>query len=194
MAVTAQPVRADLLTYEQYLAEGGINRRYDIVDGVRIWMTNPTRRHERILLNIARMFHDYETSSATGKAFVAPCDVLITRQPLRTRQPDVLFISQGRLAQCAPDTDPAPLEPAPELVVEILSPNETRRAREAKITDYCAIGVQECWVISPSTESVEVLRLSPAGMETAAVYTSGQALQSRTFPTLTVPDAGMFAP
>src|SRR5262245_31583261 len=110
MAVAEKAVRSLPLTYEEYLAEGEINRRYDINDGVRLWMTNPTRRHRRILLKVAELLHGYERAAGRGATLVAPCDVLIRRGPLRTRQPDVIFISHAQLANCAPATDPAPLE------------------------------------------------------------------------------------
>ncbi|HZP81167.1 MAG TPA: hypothetical protein VFB21_05995 [Chthonomonadaceae bacterium] len=41
------------------MAEGEINTRYDILDGVRIYMTNPTRRHQRILNNWCLPGTDY---------------------------------------------------------------------------------------------------------------------------------------
>jgi hypothetical protein len=54
MAVATRNASSSLLTYEQYMAEKEIYRRYDILDGVRIFMTNPNARHQRIVLRIAR--------------------------------------------------------------------------------------------------------------------------------------------
>ncbi len=193
MAIAAKNLTPQTLTYEQYIAEGEIKKRYDIVDGVRIFMPNPTRRHQRIIGNVYTLLRDYERISGRGQALIAPCDVLIRRHPLRTRQPDALFISNEQLARCGEDSDPAPLEAAPELVVEILSPTETRRLRDAKIADYRAIGVQECWVVSPEAETVEVLRLTPEHAETVAVYSNSQTLRSALFPDLTAAVAGIFA-
>lgn len=182
-----------LLTYEAYLAEEPINQRYDILDGVRIFMANPTRQHQNILGNIFEGFRAYERRSRLGKAYMAPCDVLIRRNPLRTRQPDVLFITHRQLAQCDPDTEPAPLLAAPELIVEILSPSETRRTRSDKIEDYRRVGVQERWVVYPDTETVEVLRLTAVGVETVATYGPADTVQSAPFLDLTIPVADIFA-
>jgi Uma2 family endonuclease len=193
MAIAPQTTSAETLTYEDYMAEGEINRRYDILDGVRIYMTNPTRRHQRILGNIYILLRNYEFASGWGQALMAPCDVLIRRNPLRTRQPDVLFISNAQLARCGDPADPAPLEAAPELVVEILSPTETRAIRSDKLADYQSVGVQECWVVSPDTQTVEVLRLTPELVESVATYENDQTLRSVVFPDLTVPVAEMFA-
>jgi Uma2 family endonuclease len=144
------------------------------------------------LFNVARKLADYESQSGRGQAILAPCDVLIRREPLRTRQPDALFISHERLAQCSDENDPAPLFAAPELVVEILSPSETPRMREDKIADYCRVGVQECWIVNQDTETVEALRLTATGAESIATYDQSQALRSAVFPDLTVAVAAIF--
>src|SRR5581483_5756520 len=136
MAIAKQPEPAPLLTYEAYIAEGEICKRYDILDGVRMDMPNPTRRRQDIAGNIYEALRAYQRASGRGRTFFAPCDVLIRRKPLRTRQPDVLFISHEQLAKCSDENDPAPLFAAPELVVEILSPSETPRMREDKVADY----------------------------------------------------------
>lgn len=192
MAITAQEAKTKILTYEDYMQEEETNFRYDIVDGVRITMPNPTRLHQKAAMNILENFRSYERVTHSGEAFIAPCDVLITRVPLRTRQPDVLFISKTQLAKCADPADPSALEAAPELVVEILSPSETRKIREEKIRDYCAIGVKECWLVRMGDQTVEALRLTSDGAETVAVYSIGQTARSDCFPDLALPVSDIF--
>jgi Uma2 family endonuclease len=191
MAVAAEQL-APPLTYEAYLAEGEVMKRYDILDGLRIYMTNPTRRHQRFLRAIARRLEDFETQYGRGLCLVAPQDVLIRRSPLRTRQPDVLFISHEQLAKCAPETDQQPLLAAPELVVEILSPSETARTRAEKIRDYCSVGVRECWVVQPEARTIEVLRLSTSGAESVVVAGTGDDIRSVTWPELSLAVAQVF--
>ena len=186
------PQPPTLLTYEAYLAEGEVNRRYDILEGVR-YMTNPTRYHQFRLRKIARAFEDYEETSGQGQCVVAPCDVLIRRRPLRTRQPDVLFISNERLAQNPPDNDPTPLSPAPELVVEILLPSDTPSVLTEKLTDYASVDVLECWVISPTLRTVEVLQRAGKTWASIATYRMGETAQSLLFPDLKVQVAAIFA-
>ena len=182
-----------LLTYEQYMAEGEVHARYDIIDGERHLMTNPTRRHQRVVGNIYDPLRAYEKQNAQGQVILAPCDVLVSRNPLRTRQPDILFIGNERLAQNGDENEPAPLIAAPELVVEVLSDTEYRSIREAKIRDYCAVDVREAWMVSPQAETVEVLRLSADGAETVAIYGRHQTLQCLTFPNLFIALADVFA-
>ena len=185
VATAPQQAPTKLLTYADYMAEGEINRRYDIIDGERIFMTQPTDGHQDVVLNIAELLRAYQRRAKTGKTMISPCDVFIAGDPLRTRQPDVLFASRER---CAGRTsnNASPWSPAPELVVEVLSPSDTRSVRLAKVADYCTVDVKECWLVGPLAETVEVLRLTPDGPEQAALYGAGQTLQSLTFPDLTL--------
>ena len=191
MAIAIQNL-SQLLTYEQYLNEGVIKLRYDILDGVRI-VSNPTSRHQDILLNLGEAFRDYQRKQKTGRVQIAPRDVLIRRAPLRTRQPDVLFISMTRLAQNPPNTDPAPISPAPELVVEILSPSDTKKVLAAKIADYQSVNVLECWVVSLRARTVEVLSLTAEEVESVRVYDEMETVQSVQFPDLQVAVADILA-
>ena len=181
------------LTYDAYLREGEVHRRYDILDGVRQFMTNPTRLHQEILLSIANLLRGYSRTSRAGKAYIAPCDVLIHRFPLRTRQPDVLFISNERAAKNPPVTDPAPLDPAPELVVEIISPSGSVGVLAAKLADYQKVGVRECWIVEPERKTVELLSISDAGFDSAGIFLDSTRLISRVFPDLEIAVADVFA-
>ena len=183
----------DLLTYEDYLSEGEINLRYDILDGERFFMANPTRRHQRIQRKIILLFAPFEEATGLGETIGAPCDVLITRVPLRTRQPDVLFISRERLAQNLPVDNPAPLDPAPELVVEIVSPSDTPAVLREKLADYGRANVRECWVLRHALQTIEVLRLTRENAESAAIYGVGSRVQSVVCPALSVSVTQVFA-
>ncbi len=193
MTITSEKAIVPQLTYAQYLAEGETSRRYDILNGVRVWMPNPTVRHRDVLFNIASAFKAFSRASDAGRMVVAACDVLITYEPLHLRQPDVLFISHARFGDRDP-LDRDALNPAPELVVEVLSPSDTRKVLAEKIRDYRSVSVQECWVVSLGTRTAEVLRLTPQGERSLAVYGETETVRSEIFPGLLVPVAAIFAP
>ncbi len=190
------------MTYEEYLAGPEEMARYDIIDGIKVYrlygsgeklLPNPTRSHQRVQKNLVSPFHDFEKRTRAGQIIIAPCDVLITRSPLHTRQPDLLFISGERLAKNPPSDDPAPLSPAAELVVEIVSPSDKPSVLAAKIADYRTVDVREVWVVRAETHTVEVVRLTLDEIETVAVYGRGQTVTSLTFPGLAVAIDDIFA-
>lgn len=188
------------MTYEEYLASPEEMARYDILDGWKVYrlygeehVSNPTRRHQRIVANILNALRQYERMQ-TGEVIAAPCDVLVIRSSrLRARQPDVLFISMERLAQNPPADNPAPLSPAPELVVEILSPSDKPAVLAAKLADYRMVDVREVWVVHTETQTVDVVRLTVDEIKTIASYGAGETVVSAAFDGLTVHADDIFA-
>ncbi len=176
------------MTYEEYLVSPEEMSRLDIVDGWKVYrlygekqLANPTRDHQDFQGNIYVAFRSYASATKQAKAIQAPCDVRITLRPLRKRQPDVLLISKARLAQNPPSSNPAPLAPAPELVVEIVSPSDKPSVLAAKIADYRAVGVQEAWVVRSGLQTVEVLRLTVDEIESVRTYSLEEAVSSFSF-------------
>jgi Uma2 family endonuclease len=193
MAIARPPQRVRLLTYEAYIAEGEVLARYDIIDGERLFMTNPTRWHQDVQSNLADILKAYGRRTGRGRMYLAPCDILISRQPLRTRQPDVLFISNEQLALNGSKYEAAPLTAAPELVVEIVSPSNSPRNLEAAIADYRSVGVKECWLVDLVERTVEVLQLSENSAESAGTFAVGDEFTSVAFTNLSVCVAEIFA-
>lgn len=197
MAMTTEapaPMLTNELTDDAYMAEPAVYGRYEIVNGVRIFMPGATWDHQDIAGNLADLLRAYARSSAIGKVVFAPFDVLIRRLPkMQVRQPDLLFISNARLAQVGGRPAKGPLEAAPEIVVEIVSDSETQRILGDEIADYVEIGVSECWVVRPDAETVEVLTLAGGGASSAAVYGPGEMVQSVAFAGLAVSVADVLA-
>ncbi len=71
------------------------------------------------------------------------------------RQPDISFVSQERLParfRSYPDL-------APDLAIEIVSPNDKFYEGEARIRDYQQAGVRLVWIVNPFSRTVDVYRL-----------------------------------
>ena len=175
------------LTYEEYLKGPEIKARYDIVDGVMIMPPSPTLEHQKILRQLFRVVDRFVAEQQLGEVLFAPLDVLVRQEPLRTRQPDLLFVSNQRsgiLGQI--------IEGAPDLVAEILSPANTRSDLEAKMGDYATLGVRECWLISPEARSVETLSLTEGVWNRVAIFGLGDQVQSEVLSGLVFPVADLF--
>jgi Uma2 family endonuclease len=188
------------MTYEEYISGSEEMARYDIIDGWKVYrlygdkqLPNPTREHQQIQGNLYLALRRFAQESRQGQAIMSPCDVLITLRPWHSRQPDVLFISSERLVQNPPPDEPDPLSPAPELVVEIVSPSDTASVLAAKITDYRSVAVQEVWIVRSGDQTIEVMRLSAEQAETTDVYGQGDAAVSQVFPGLAVPVGSIFS-
>jgi Uma2 family endonuclease len=80
---------------------------------------------------------------------------------------------------------------APQLVVEVLSPGNTRRERERKLADYASLGVPEMWVVSPEARTVEVLYLESGFLRSALILAQG-VLEPKQFPGVQIQIAGIW--
>jgi Uma2 family endonuclease len=168
------------LTYQEYLDLPEMKARYSIIDGELVMAAAPTTEHQRAILELALKLTPFTRERRLGEVFIAPLDIVIRRDPLRTRQPDLLFVSNARRYIIGQQV----IEGGPDLVIEILSPTNTRRELEAKLQDYRAIGVREAWVISPQARTVEVLQLSASGLERSGLYGLGDFIVSQVLPEL----------
>jgi Uma2 family endonuclease len=183
------------LTFADYLLLPTITQRYDIIDGELAMSAAPTPRHQLIIANIFLPVHACLQTTHRGIVIFAPCDIVIRRDPLRTRQPDLFVFLRGRedIGDLQTLLEQPVLEVAPDLVIEIISKNETRRSRAEKIDDYRRIGVKECWIVSPQGQTVEVLRLSPEEMRTVGIYGVGMHVRSEMLEGLDLPVDAVFA-
>jgi Uma2 family endonuclease len=168
------------LTYDVYLAMPEMMARYSIIDGELIMDGAPSPAHQTVLLELSLKLAPFVRERQLGRVFLAPLDIVIRREPLRTRQPDLMFISNERRSIIGLQV----IEGGPDLVVEVLSPTNTRQELQEKLQDYRTIDVREAWVISPQARTVEVLQFSAEGIQRSGLYGLGDLIVSQVLPEL----------
>jgi len=107
------------------------------------------------------------------------------------RAPDISFVSRARLTAAGFKRSTRRFFPgAPDLAVEILSPNNTRREIDERLNDFFASGARLVWIINPETQSVEVCP-SPSKRELlgSGAFLDGEDL----LPGFRYPIADLFA-
>ena len=169
-----------ILDLEAYLATPLTRDRYDIVDGVRRKAPKPTVEHQLILMSVCVPLSKFVGERQLGVVIPGPVDLLIQREPLRIRQPDVLYVNAERTKiRGGRDLDGMQLlDVPPDLIVEIHTLGDTQPLIEERLEDYRSINVFECWLVNPETDTVEVLKLSPEGISTEVVYGPNDTLNS----------------
>lgn len=98
-----------------------------------------------------------------GQVLSAPIDVFL--DAYSAPQPDILFIKKERLHII--DLDEG-IMGAPDLVVEILSPNSVKRDRFEKKDLYEQFAVPEYWIVDPQNAPVEIYTLKDNRYELAS--------------------------
>ncbi|MBI2568431.1 MAG: Uma2 family endonuclease [Candidatus Schekmanbacteria bacterium] len=75
----------------------------------------------------------------------------------RVRAPDVLFVRQERLVGLPEDGF---LPFAPDLAVEVVSPDDSPREARDKANEWIAAGSQAVWTVDPATRTVTIYELA----------------------------------
>lgn len=131
--------------------------RYELVDGQLL------ERHMSIGSSIIATVINarltlYVLSHRLGWVFQADGGLQIfPGSPTKVRFGDGAFISRARSPQ-RPDT--GHLRVAPELVLEVVSPNDEAADVNEKVREYLAAGVLLVWVVYPESRSIDVYRPS----------------------------------
>lgn len=105
-------------------------------------------------------------------------------------EPDICYFGRDKADAFTPDQMHFP---APDLVVEILSPSTASRDRGVKFEDYAAHGVAEYWLIDPETETVEQYRLAGETYELVMKSRTGD-LESAAVAGFAIPIRAIFEP
>jgi Uma2 family endonuclease len=155
------------------------SNRYEIIDGELFVTRAPHWGHQKASTRITSRLDDWSVATGLGEAVQAPGLIFSDADNVI---PDLVWISQERLANGL-DTS-GHLIVAPELVVEVLSAGaeNERRDREAKLKLYSVRGVQEYWIINWRSSQVEVYRRQKAILTLVCTLFPGDELTSTLLP------------
>jgi len=168
-----------ILTYEEWLALPEVEGVEEVVNGEIVKMPPNKVIHADIVENLADLLKS-QVDRRTVQVRVSTFGLVIRRDPITTRVPDIaVFIRSNVIAQ------DAYIHSAPELVVEVLSPANTRAERAGKLRDYESLGVPEVWVVSPEAQTVEILLLQDGRLATTSLLREGQLKPTR-FPEVSI--------
>jgi Uma2 family endonuclease len=133
----------------------------ELVNG-RIVPLPPTGAdHGFVESRLTRRLSAYAEDTGRGEVMSGEAGIYIRRNPDTVRAPDAAFISNERLAQ---RKSPSFLDVAPELVVEVLSPDDRWSEVTEKIEDYFEAGVARVWIVDSKTRKLHAYR-SPTESE-----------------------------
>jgi Uma2 family endonuclease len=177
-------------TYDDYYS-WLFTERVELIFGKVLPMTAPNRMHQAMVRNLTVIFYTYFIDKSC-EFYPAPFDV---RLPVGIKkgkyttvvQPDLsVFCDQEKLDQKG-------AKGAPDLVVEILSPGNSRRDMKDKFEVYEMAGVREYWIFHPVDAFVLPYFLNEEGkfIGLPAVY-SPDILHSCIFPDLNFSLEGIF--
>lgn len=153
MATAPIPAPERLVTGDELLGLGV--SPCELVDG-RIESTAPTGfEHGWIEVSLAYALRAFVRERNLGWVPGGEVGVYTHRNPDTVRGADVAFVSRQRHPQ---RPSKGYLEVAPELIVEVLSPDDRWQDVRQKLEEYFAIGVERVWIVEPKNRAVLVYR------------------------------------
>ena len=177
-----EPDSSFTYTYADYL-QWKYEERLELFRGKIFKLSAPNTKHQIIVGNLTTAIITF-LKVKKCKAFPAPFDV---RLPVKNRkkdnevttvvQPDVCIIcDESKL-------DSRGCCGAPDLIVEILSPGNSKKEIRLKQELYEEAGVNEYWIVYPEEESIAVLLLNTNyKYDGAVLYASDEYIYSTAVP------------
>jgi len=131
----------------------------ELVNGRVVPMAPVDPIHGTLVARLGARLVAYVDETGRGVAMGGKVGLYTSHDPDTVRAVDALFISHERYARQGPGTF---LDVAPELVAEILSPEDRPGV---KIQEYLAIGVDRVWLVDRRRRQVRIYR-PPEHVET----------------------------
>lgn len=170
---------------ERFRNELDETTKAEFINGEVVVSSPAASEHNWTVLRIAMLLNAFVKKHGLGTVQVEKAMVSLTRNDY---EPDVSFWGN---AKAAAFQRRQMTFPAPDLVVEVLSPTTAATDRTIKFDDYAAHGVAEYWIVDPSLEIVEQYVLEPGGYQLAMKAGAGP-LRSRVLVGFDVPVRALF--
>jgi Uma2 family endonuclease len=177
---------ADYLTWR-------FKERVELIKGKIFKMSPaPTREHQAISRELSRIIANFFHRTKC-ELFTAPFDVRLTKINAKNVaiktvvQPDLCVVCD------AAKLDTAGCIGAPDLIVEILSPGNTKKEMGVKFNLYEENGVKEYWIVDPASKSVLVYCLVDGKYIGLKPFLEDDVLTGKLFTKLKVALAEVFS-
>jgi Uma2 family endonuclease len=182
MTTTQQVTAEDLL---QMPSDGF---RYELLKGELKKMAPASHQHGRITMNISGPLDHFVRSNDLGIVFAAETGFKLSSDPDTVRAPDVAFVSQKRIQQAGDVKGYWP--GAPDLVVEVVSPNDVYAEVEEKVIEWLEAGAGVVIVVNPRKGLITLYR----SLTDIVILTEGDTLDfSDIVPGWTIAVKNIFA-
>jgi Uma2 family endonuclease len=144
----------EIWTAERLLRNPHIGR-CELIRGELRMMSPSGAHHGLVAGNLFMAIAGHVRAHGLGRAFAAETGFQICKDPDTVRAPDVAFVRAGRPAAPARGFYPG----APDLAVEVLSPDDRPGYVREKVAEWLESGARAVWVVDPGDRTVTVHEL-----------------------------------
>ena len=170
-------------SYSDYLL-WQFQERVELIKGFVIKMNPPPSMvHQRISNNLSFELNNYFRRKPCD-VFQAPFDVRLSiasaKKDTTVVQPDLCVIcDESKL-------DARGCNGSPDLIIEILSPNNSKYDVDTKFRLYQEAGVKEYWLVEPNDKMILIYTLFDGKYIGLKPFTEGEKIESPLFPEMDI--------
>ncbi len=146
--------KTKLLTAADLLRLHSEGVRGELIRGVLCETMSVGGEHAEIVMNLGPILSNFVKPRRLGRLAASDVGVRLGRDPDTVREPDIAFISAQKLPLEIRNV--GYYEVVPDLVVEIVSPNDRLAEVNDKVLMWLNYGVSLVWVVDPDSRAVEV--------------------------------------
>lgn len=153
--------------------------RAELIDGHMYMMAPPSRKHQKISMELSSIIREY-IRSHKGKCevYAAPFAVYLDERSNTYVEPDISVI-------CDSDKlDDRGCKGAPDWIIEIVSPASKKMDYLLKLLKYRSAGVKEYWIVDPEKNRVIVYNFT--GDESVNDYTLQDSIKAEIYDDLVI--------
>ncbi|MDA1306236.1 MAG: Uma2 family endonuclease [Acidobacteria bacterium] len=131
-------------------------KNYELVGG-RLLELSLSGLSSKVAARLIYLLSAFVAKSDLGSIYGCDCGYqCFDFDDQQVRKPDVSFIASGRISEA--DEEKGYIRIAPDLVVEVISPNDLYHDVEVKVAEYLRAGVRLVWLIDPIARTGQVSR------------------------------------
>lgn len=147
-----------LLTAEDLMRLDSEGIKGELIMGVLHKKVSSGQEHGEIAMNLGSPLHQFVKTRRLGRVFGSDTGVQLERGPDTVREPDLAFISAGRMPLDVRERRYAQV--VPDLIVEIVSPSDRPIPVYDKAQMWLRHGALLVWIIDPETRTILALHQS----------------------------------
>ncbi len=147
------------MSWEEFLAWIDEDVWAEWVNGEVLVMSPASNLHQDLVGFLSALMRFWAEAHDLGVVRTEPFLIKLPK-PLPGRAPDIIFIAKENLHRITTNF----FDGAPDIVVEVISPESRARDRGEKFYEYEQAGVKEYWLIDPDRKQAEFYRRGEDGI------------------------------
>jgi len=166
-----------LMSVDDYFKTPETLKPMELVYGAVRVADSPLPRHQAAVAQLFRALDAHVRAHDLGEMWLAPLDVVLDEGRALIVQPDLFFVSHNR-AWIVTDR----VRGAPDLVVEVLSPEPRIGRTDERVQWFAEHGVRECWLVHQDQRSIAVIEFGGRRVAARNVYKRLDTMKSVVLP------------